>query len=245
MSLITDEKREELRNESIEELVKIIKKTRPRIDEEYAISVAKQSKPYLSKDRFWVLSDPEKTVDQKANDLGLSPGTVMQGRSFLVDLGAIKSYQRAISENVFRQYLSVIDEIGPCAIKEVAKKLKVEFYTASSTLKRLEKQGMIKRIKPPENCKGMYDFFSALFTKRGSYLIFNPNSKNNLEKLTERLIGCIPAPLYPWLVGRLGDQLNELRKNGLPVEVYKTAKDSYSPNVTHEVVTPQTPELAK
>lgn len=127
-----------------------------------------------------------------------------------------------------REYVRFLDKIGPCGIKMIEEKLGITYNNTHDLTKKLEKKGILIMIKGFSN-NTKYDFFSHLFTKRGKgYLVLNPNNPNHLKKLTEALVACLPDEIPPWYSEHLDNQLNELRKNGLPGGVYSTVKKIYT-----------------
>lgn len=123
---------------------------------------------------------------------------------------------------------NALKKIGPCSIGKIEKELEVESHTASIYMKKLKERGNAIRIKAPQNRKVNYDFFSVIFPVRSGYLWIDPNDPGNLERLTQKLIGCLHKQIYPWTEEHIDYQLDELRENGLPEVVYNNVKKSYT-----------------
>jgi len=117
------------------------------------------------------------------------------------------------------KHLEIINKMGPCTVKEIQEEFQITRWTVRTYIKRWEKTDKIKRIRPPKNYKGLYDFFSKAFPHK-SYLIFNPKNQEHLERLSEKLITCVPEIVHPWMEEHLYNQLDELEENGLPKEIY-------------------------
>ena len=113
MSLISEEKRKELEGKSYRELARLIRERKPNLSERVVYKLAGYAKCALKKERFYVLSNNKKSLDEMANELGVSYDTAARYRYALLTLSLVKKIKRRSRKVKFdKEYAKKLDELG-------------------------------------------------------------------------------------------------------------------------------------
>ena len=108
MSLISEAERRELEGRSCHELAELIKKRKPNLSERSAYQLAEWAKCALKKERFYVLSNSKKSLDEMASELEISYRTVSSYRRGLLALNVVRKIRPKFDE----KYAKELDELG-------------------------------------------------------------------------------------------------------------------------------------
>lgn len=101
MSLITEEERELFRRMPADEFTKLVEKRKGGLGmHPYLLSGAKIS---LREDYFWCLADPDKTLEDKSEELGVSKRTVMHYINTLRKAGFLRQSELKYSKEVLEE----------------------------------------------------------------------------------------------------------------------------------------------
>jgi hypothetical protein len=71
-----------------------------------------------------------------------------------------------------------------------------------------------------------YGFFSECF-RTNSKLLINTKNEDNLRRMADMLIGCLPEEVYSWFEEGIEKQLGYMCRNGLPYKVAEGVRAAY------------------
>jgi len=163
VSLISEAERRELERKSWQELAKLIREKKPNLSEKSAYRLAEDAKCALKKGRFYILSNNKKSLDEMANELGISYKTVCNYRKGLLALNVVRKIKRKKRKPKFdEEYAKKLDELGKRMYK----------YLSLTPIEKIKKdlERNLGRIIPEQSLRGPASHAKAARNRLHLYL---------------------------------------------------------------------------